>query len=121
MPRLKVCSVPGCPNLQPDSRCPEHQRDENRYRRTTTPTKIHEPRDRARRKAAVDNHRTEHGDWCPGWNRPPHPSADLTADHITEISDGGHPHGELQILCRSCNAAKARSAQLDAKYRTHRM
>ena len=105
--RLKVCSQPGCPNLQYGPRCPTHERDNNRYRRATTPTKIHEPADRQRRKAAVTAHRQQHGDWCPGWQRDPHPATDLTADHIEEISEGGDPDGPLQVLCRSCNATKA--------------
>jgi 5-methylcytosine-specific restriction enzyme A len=61
---------------------------------------------RDRRAALVQAHRLEHGDWCPGWNRDPHPAADLTADHLVEVSAGGDEHGELVVLCRSCNSSK---------------
>lgn len=57
--------------------------------------------------AAVNAYRDEYGDWCPGYERPPHPAADLTADHIEEIAMGGQPDGPLQVLCRSCNGRKA--------------
>lgn len=113
MPRatLKVCRVSGCPRLQEGSLCPEHARDRNRYQRATTPTKIHEPQDRARRKAAVDAHRAINGEWCPGIERDPHylTEADggLTANHITPIALGGDPAGPLQVTCRSCNSRQA--------------
>lgn len=110
-PRLKACSQPGCPELQTESRCPRHRRELSRYRRATTPTKIHEPADRARRKAAVDAHRARYGNWCPGWGRESHASADLTADHITEVTFGGDPHGPLQVLCRACNGRKHATRQ----------
>lgn len=31
---LKVCNVPGCPNLQREARCPEHRREAERKRGT---------------------------------------------------------------------------------------
>ncbi|MEM6109505.1 HNH endonuclease signature motif containing protein [Mycobacterium sp. 050272] len=118
--RVRVCSVPGCPGLQPESRCEDHRRESDRFQRATTPTKVARDADRARRKAAVDAHRAQHGDWCPGFNRPPHHSTDLTADHIDEISRGGAPDGELQVLCRSCNSRKAgtrKNRTLRGRYR----
>lgn len=108
--RLRVCNQPGCPNLQHGPRCPEHERDNERHRRATTPTKIHREADKARRKAFIDQHRATFGDWCPGYQRDPHPATDLTADHIEEINLGGDPHGPLQALCRSCNGRKAMRA-----------
>ena len=104
--RMKPCAQPGCPELQYEPRCAAHRREDDRYKRQFG-SKRDEPRDRARRKAAVDVHRAEHGDWCPGWDRPPHHSTDLTADHVIEVAAGGDPHGELQVICRSCNGAKA--------------
>lgn len=104
--RMKPCAQPGCPELQHDSRCPDHRRDDGRYRRQFG-SKRAEPRDRARRASAVAQHRAQHGDWCPGYERPPHPSSDLTADHIIEVAAGGDDHGDLQVLCRSCNSTKA--------------
>lgn len=108
--RLKACAEPGCPELQTETRCTEHRRANDRHKRQfgAKPT---EPRDRARRKATVDQHRQQHGDWCPGWGREPHPSTDLTADHIEEVTLGGAPDGALQVLCRGCNSRKHASQQ----------
>lgn len=112
--RLKVCAQPGCPELQYETRCPEHRRELNRHQRQYG-SKADEPRDRARRKATVDAHRQQHGNWCPGWGREPHASADLTADHITEVTFGGAPDGDLQVLCRSCNGRKYATQQRRAR------
>jgi 5-methylcytosine-specific restriction protein A len=46
---------------------------------------------------------------CPGWNRPPHPSRDLTADHATPLTNGGHPTDPANLTvcyCRPCNSSK---------------
>lgn len=40
-----------------------------------------------RRAAAVKAHRAQFGDWCPGWQRPPHDATDLTADHIVPVAN----------------------------------
>ena len=104
--RLKACAQPGCPELQYESRCVTHRRETERQRRQYG-TNAREPRDRARRKAAVDAHRAQFGDWCPGWNRPAHAASDLTADHVVEVAAGGAHHGALQVLCRSCNSSKS--------------
>jgi len=104
--RLKPCAQPGCPELQYESRCSEHRRVTERYRRQTGTNRAG-PRDRARRAAAVATHREQYGDWCPGFEREPHPSTDLTADHIDEVAFGGDDHGALQVLCRGCNGRKA--------------
>ena len=63
-------------------------------------------RDRAellRRKEAVAQHQRRFGDWCPGWERPGHPSSDLTAAHSVAVATGGK-HSRLTVLCRSCNS-----------------
>lgn len=57
-----------------------------------------------RRAAAVAEHRQEHGDWCPGWQREPHSATDLTADHTEAVAAGGAESGDLQVLA-SCNSA----------------
>lgn len=62
--------------------------------------------ERARRRAAVDAHVAACGHVCPGWRRRPHPSTDLTADHITPLSAGGREDGPLRVLCRSCNSRR---------------
>ncbi|WP_265561027.1 HNH endonuclease [Streptomyces hygroscopicus] len=62
--------------------------------------------------AAVARHRALYGDWCPGWRRDPHPAQDLTADHVQPlVRDGVSVEGNVQVLCRSCNAAKGNRTQ----------
>lgn len=112
MPRagLRPCSAPGCPNVQPEARCHGHRTERDRQLRTTTPTKAtRDWSERQRRAQAVARHRATQGDWCPGWQRPGHKAADLTADHITAVAASGSPTGPLQVLCRECNGRKAAS------------
>lgn len=101
MPR-RPCIIAGCTWLATDNsaRCPHHerQRQQARNRRRT-----HYQGDWPRiARAAVQAHRAEHGDWCPGWHTPPHPATDLTCDHVNprSLSSG------LRVLCRSCNARR---------------
>lgn len=48
-------------------------------------------------------HVAQHGWTCPGWHTPPHPSTDLTVDHIlARTNTEGY-----RVLCRSCNARKS--------------
>lgn len=111
--RLRVCSEPGCPTLTPTPRCPDHQSQLERHQRATTPTKVNRDwSEIVRRRAAVEAHRAVHGDWCPGFECAPHPSSDLTADHVVDQQAGGAADGELQVLCRACNSRKARRVQL---------
>ncbi|MBA2560048.1 MAG: HNH endonuclease [Propionibacteriales bacterium] len=63
-------------------------------------------RERKRRALVVRMWRADHGDVCPGWQRPEHPATDLTADHAVAVGAGGEQSGYLQVLCRSCNSAK---------------
>jgi 5-methylcytosine-specific restriction enzyme A len=103
-----VCSVPGCPELTNHGRCPTHRAERERHQRATVPTKATRTHaEQRRRAAAVRRHRARHGNRCPGWHVPPHEATDLTADHIIAIAAGGQPAGQLQVLCRSCNARKA--------------
>jgi 5-methylcytosine-specific restriction endonuclease McrA len=37
-------------------------------------------------------------------------TTDLTADHIVPLARGGHPHGELRVLCRRCNSSRGAQA-----------
>jgi hypothetical protein len=49
---------------------------------------------------------------CPGWNRPPHASMDLTADHPVPVAAGGLPTGQAYaVLCRACNASRGKRAE----------
>ncbi|MBN1629925.1 MAG: HNH endonuclease [Thermoleophilia bacterium] len=59
-----------------------------------------------------------HGWVCPGYRRDPHPSMDLTADHIIPIVAGGDPLGPMQVLCRSCNARKGNDERSAEKSKT---
>lgn len=59
-----------------------------------------------RNAAAVAAYRAEHGDVCPGYGRPAHPSNDLTADHTLARARGGGPTTPLEVLCRRCNSAR---------------
>lgn len=106
-PRLRVCSTPGCPALQPTPRCPTHQSQRERHQRSTVPTKVTRTHaERQRRAATVAAWREAHGDWCPGHGVPGHQSSDLTADHVQAVANGGPADGALAVLCRPCNARK---------------
>lgn len=54
----------------------------------------------------MDAHRAEHGDWCPGWQVPPHPATRLTADHVIPFAVSGDETSELAVLCIGCNSKK---------------
>nr|WP_306665677.1 HNH endonuclease [Rhodococcus qingshengii] len=106
--RTRVCSQPGCHHMQPEPECRQHRAQRDAHQWATTPTKrTRTAAEQKRRAAAVTEHRTREGNWCSGHNRPGHPSADLTADHIQDIQHGGSPTGPLQVLCRACNSSKA--------------
>ncbi len=57
--------------------------------------------------------RGEHGNWCPGYQRPAHPARDLTVDHVVSLSVGGAPFdiGNTAVLCRSCNSTKGATTE----------
>lgn len=59
--------------------------------------------ERYRRSFAVTAWVDVNGWVCPGWERPEHPSTDLTAAHSTAVARGG-VGSALFVLCRSCNA-----------------
>lgn len=59
-----------------------------------------------RRAQTVADWVTTHGWVCPGWQRPPHPSADLTADHVIPFAASRSEDGPLAVLCRPCNGSK---------------
>jgi len=65
-------------------------------------------REKQRRAAAVREWINANGMVCPGWQRPAHEAAKLTADHPTEVALGGDPYtADFLILCMSCNSAKS--------------
>lgn len=90
----RPCIVQGCTSYTMQTRCAAH----------AIPAYSHA--ERARMRAAVLQHRLTHGAWCPGYLVPPHPSADLTADHVVPRAHGGMT-GPLAVLCRQCNTRKA--------------
>jgi 5-methylcytosine-specific restriction enzyme A len=63
-------------------------------------------RERDRRARAVDQWVSTNGWLCPGWQREPHASSDLTADHVEAVAAGGDEDGPLRVLCRRCNSAR---------------
>jgi 5-methylcytosine-specific restriction protein A len=93
-----------CGRLSDGTRCPAHRRVVLQVKRRRRPRISRAEEDR--RAATVAAWRAEHGDWCPGWRRPAHLSADLTADHVVPVGGGGSEHGALSVLCRVCNGAK---------------
>ena len=86
-------------------RCRLHQRVEDRQRGTRTQRGYTNAWLRLSR-ALVAAHVARFGWVCPGWQRPPHPSHDLTADHRVPLARGGSVADGVDVLCRSCNGAK---------------
>lgn len=100
-----------CGKLSPNTRCPRHdhmrrQASNARYRPHRERRPDYTSQERTRRAEAVAAWRAMHGDVCPGWQRPPHPASDLTADHPIEVAAGGSEGQDLMVLCRSCNSSK---------------
>jgi hypothetical protein len=88
--------------------CPRCQARLDKRKAARRPDLHNDAAERRRRAAVVAEHRILLGDWCPGWaQRPAHPSADLTADHVKEVAAGGRVTGRLVVRCRSSNSAKA--------------
>jgi 5-methylcytosine-specific restriction protein A len=85
---VRRCVVSDCPTLiSAGSRCAKHRAEQReKYRGTWS----------ARSRAEIRAYRAQHGDLCPGWNRPPHPIAptEWTTDH------------RAGPLCRACNTRK---------------
>jgi 5-methylcytosine-specific restriction endonuclease McrA len=109
MPRLtaRPCRQRYCPHTATRlGLCPTHAALSDKVQRRTVPTKVREPSDRARRKAVVRMHVRTHGYVCPGYGVEPHPSHDLTADHVVPVYVDTHGSGTLSVLCRSCNSRK---------------
>lgn len=105
----KQCGRFGCDVLvtgQPY--CDDHTREASRLKAPSPSSRAaNNPRERARRKAAVQHHVTLYGFTCPGWERAAHFSTDLTAAHSTAVALGG-TDSPLTVLCRPCNSRQAR-------------
>jgi 5-methylcytosine-specific restriction enzyme A len=105
---VKLCTVCGVVTSRAGSRCTEHARQSNRSRHNA----LYSTRAWQRLSARVLRAwRGEHGNWCPGYQRPAHPAADLTVDHVVPLAAGGAPLdiGNCAVLCRSCNSTKGAS------------
>jgi hypothetical protein len=98
MPTPRLCADCGTPTLS--TRCPPCASQRERARQANRPHLAGnwDATSRRIRKDWVDMH----GWVCPGWQRPPHPSRDLTVDHVAARSAA-----RLQVLCRSCNSRKS--------------
>lgn len=100
-----ICCEDGCPKVAVyRGRCRDHARQYERGQRHTVATKVDEAKSRENRRRFVARWREIYGDWCPGYKRPGHRSADLTAQHRHALSDAGDPNQPLTVLCRSCNS-----------------
>ena len=105
---MKLCTVCGVVTSRAGSRCTEHARQSNRSRHNA----LYSTRAWQRLSARVLRAwRGEHGNWCPGYQRPAHPAADLTVDHVVPLAAGGAPFdiANTAVLCRSCNSTKGAS------------
>lgn len=107
---LKRCLQPGCPTLTPRTRCPTHERVQQRAKDAKRPQ-------RRTHQAITTNAQLvqawvdEHGWWCPGLADGPgahanHPSTDLVADHVVPVAAGGAEDGAKRVICRPGNSAR---------------
>lgn len=110
MPRApKSCGRYGCPNtVVGQTYCPTHEAERQAKRRANTPLSptsraANERAERRRRAEAVQAWVRVHGWVCPGYQRDPHESRDLTAAHAVAVAAGG-THSVLTVLCRPCNS-----------------
>jgi 5-methylcytosine-specific restriction protein A len=95
------------PASKQGTRCAKCRRQQQRVKRAKRPRISHT--EEQRRAHVVAQWRAAYGDWCPGWQRMAHHTADLTADHVVAVAAGGGEAGPLQVLCRACNGAKQAS------------
>lgn len=109
---MKLCSVCGVVTSRTGSRCSQHARQSNRTRHNA----LYSTRAWQRLSARVLRAwRGQHGNWCPGYQRPAHPASDLTVDHIVPLAAGGAPldYTNCAVLCRSCNSTKGATEPAD--------
>jgi len=97
---MRPCLICGTPTTT--TRCPQHP-NPNRTARSRN-SYI------ATRRRYLDTWRSQHGPWCPGapdLDHQPHPTPDLTVDHIDGDAWNDHP-ANWRVLCRPANSSKAR-------------
>jgi 5-methylcytosine-specific restriction protein A len=105
---VKLCTVCGVLTSRAGSRCTAHAQQSNRSRHNALDGTRAWQRLSARVLRAW---RGDHGDWCPGYKRDPHPARDLTVDHVVPLAAGGAPCdiANTAVLCCSCNSTKGAS------------
>jgi 5-methylcytosine-specific restriction protein A len=87
----------------------KYQRDRDKRRGTST-QRGYGPAWGRLRDQLVAEHVQVHGWNCPGLNRAPHPSTDLTVDHIVEKVHGGtDDRSNLRVVCTDSNTRRTRS------------
>jgi 5-methylcytosine-specific restriction enzyme A len=85
---VKLGTVCGVVTSRAGSRCAEHARQSNRSRHNA----VYSTRAWQRPIAGLLRAwRGEHGDWCPGYQRPAHRASDLTVDHAVPLAADGAP------------------------------
>ena len=115
---MRLCS--GCGTRLPmnqfkcDSCRRTYEREKSRRRRRTA-------KERTRRQDLIREHVARFGWTCPGWQCPPHPSTDLTADHIHPVARGGAEDGAITVLCRSCNSRRGAGGIANRAIPGHRL
>lgn len=101
---MTPCLVCGTPTR--GNRCPTHPLPPRRR----TVARAQRSRNEWRRVAAevLQAHVATVGWWCPGTaQHEPHPSQDLTVDHVVPLADGGAlVGGALRVLCRAENSRR---------------
>jgi 5-methylcytosine-specific restriction endonuclease McrA len=103
----KIC--PGC-RVPVRGQCPRCEKSKTpRISSVQRSRPTYTRRERTRRSDVVRAWVAQNGLTCPGYERPPHPADDLTADHVVPEAVGGAPDGPLRVLCRSCNSARGSS------------
>lgn len=101
----KVCGVCGVVTSRPGGRCGKHARTS----RIGSGHVVHtDPRWSALSHRMIARHVGQYGYVCPGdgAEHAPHPSRDLTLDHVHALADGGAPFdpGNTRVLCRGENS-----------------
>lgn len=99
------CLVCGRPTGK-QTRCPDHPAPRKTQVKANTTERGLGSAHKRKSKQVRAEHVRRFGWICPGYNRPPHYSTDLTADHVTPRAKGGTTESPYVVLCRSCNSSR---------------
>ena len=94
---LRVCAVPGCPRLQPETKCAEHRREAERARGTRQARGYDAAFERAKRTPEYVN-----ATHCANCGQPFTRDNPKTGGHSVALRDGGKG-SEILPHCRRCN------------------